>query len=392
MSADAEASAIEVGDAAATVLQAAYRYALVDSLKMVEGGLLSIAAARNDERARRYLGRQAAEGRTSKAYRADRRDVNDAGYVTGAAAPALREARWRVLREKPGRGTAPGLVAPQWSYSVGTALVRAAEVARSSGAIRVDVPHLLLELVNAGDRSVQTLFDRISLDAGTVREKISEERLSVDAPAFTPLINSLRAFGAVDVAVPWVVRWIPRAVARMSRQSKWGGPVMPCLEHEAMRQAVLMGHARVSTASALLAVCILDAQLEESGHRLLKEYLPYNQGGEILAEAGVKLGRARAAAEPLVKERETHTASESSERFWGNRLADPVWSIAAAEAMDQSAVLAQRLAHRSVGTLHLLAAVIHDDASSAVRLLQQLGIDVEQVRQRTEARLAQALN
>lgn len=389
---------IGIGEPAADVLRAAYYYALVDGHQVIDASQLLVAAARNDEQARTVLGQQVADARTTIARRESRGGADGAGDVPGEyAAPALREARWWVLREnaKEGHASRTGVGdsqdAPEWSGTVATALDGAARSAEGAGAARLDVPHLLIGLLDSGDPSVTTLLGPLELNVQTLLSKISDGRLAVEPPPFSPLIGPLQMLGAVEDRSPWLVRWIPRMAARLtSRQTKWGGPVMAALEREVMRQAVLMGHHTIQTTAVLLAIASLDAQLEESGHRLQKAYLPHNQGGRLLADAGFDLDSAQSAAEPCVEETESLPHEESSERFWDTgKPGDPAWGIAAARVMDGSAEIATERRHGNIGTSHLLASVLAE-GGLAVQLLAQLGVDHQEMRQRIADQLARA--
>jgi hypothetical protein len=390
---------IGISDPAAEVLRAAYYYALVDGHQVVDASQVLVAAARNDEGARTVLGQQVADARTTMTRRERPDSADGVGHAPSRYARALREARWWVLRgnaregRASGAGAGDGQGAPEWSGTVGTALDRATGPARSAGVTRLDVPHLLLGLLDSADSSVGTLVSGLGLNVDALRRKIRAGGLAVEPPPFTPLIDPLQVFGAIEDRSPWLVRWIPRMVARLTaRQTKWGGPVLACLEREVMRQAVLMGHDTVQTSAVLLAIASLDAQLEASGHRLRKAYLPHNQGGRVLADAGFDLHQAQSAAEPLVEEAETLPLGESSERFWDTgKPGDPAWGVAAAQVIDRSAEIARERRHRDVGTSHLLAAVLaEEEDGAAAHLLSQLRVDHRQVRQRIADQLAES--
>jgi len=388
---------IGIGDPAAEVLRAAYYYALVDGHQVIDASLVLVAAARNDERARTVLGEQVADARGAIARRECRGGDDGVGHVPGGYARALREARWWVLREnvREGRafraGAGDSQDAPEWSGTVVTALDRAAGWARRAGVARLDGPHLLLGLLDSGDPSVRALLTPLGLEVRALLVKINDSGLAVEPPPFSPLIGPLQMSGAVEDRSPWLVRWIPRVVARLtSRQAKWGGPVMACIEREVMRQAVLLGHGIIQTSAVLLAIASLDAQLEESGHRLRKAYLPHNQGGRLLAEAGFHLHSAQSAAEPLVGETECLTLEESSERFWDTgKPGDPAWGIVAARLMDRSVEIATERWHGDLGTSHLLASLLAQ-GGVAVQLLAQLEVNHQQLRQRIADHLTEA--
>ncbi|MFI6779554.1 Clp protease N-terminal domain-containing protein [Micromonospora sp. NPDC050276] len=377
-----------VGEKVADVLRAAYYYALVDGHGVVDPGQVLVAAARNDDRAARVLGKQVVDARTTTPQRKSPEIADHVDSPQGGYAGALREACWWVLRDSPEveRGSVP-----VWSTAVGAALDRAAASARSAGVTRLDVPHLLLGLLEPAEPSVAALIDRVGLDIAAARLRVEAGDLSVDPAPFVPLFDLLRMAGATQSRAPWLVRWVPGWVARFAgREAKWGGPVMPCLEREVMRQAVMAGHDIVQSSDVLLAIVSLDLQLAAAGERLAAAYLPNNQGGGLLDEAGFDLEEAQSVAVSLIEEREVLSVDESSSRFWDTgKLGDPLWSVVATRVMDRATGIAREHGHHNAGSSHLLAAVLVEDGAAG-HLLAELNLDREDLRQRVSHQLAQS--
>ncbi|PZV96999.1 Clp amino terminal domain-containing protein, pathogenicity island component [Micromonospora phaseoli] len=376
---------VDVGEEFADVLRAAYYYALVDGGRVVGPGQLLVAAARNDERAGRVLGRTVAQARATVS-RGEGPDTGDgAGPVPSGYAGMLREARWWVLRAQ--RDAVPA-DPPLWSTAVGPALTRSARTARSAGVTRLDVPHLVLGLLDPADPSVAELARRTGLDVAAARRRIAAGDLAAEPAPFAPLVDPLRVAGAVRSRSPWLVRWLPALFARLTgRQARWGGPVLACLEREVMRQAVLVGHDVVQTSAVLLAIVSLDAQLAATGQRLVTAYQPHNQGGKALTDVGFQLGPARSVAESWTGEREALPVADSSARFWGTgKPGDPRWGVAATRVMDRATDLAREHGHADAGTSHLLAAVLAEDGAAG-HLLAALGLDREELRRRVTHQL-----
>ncbi|MEW2383024.1 Clp protease N-terminal domain-containing protein [Micromonospora sp. NPDC047707] len=377
-----------VGDEVADVLRAAYYYALADGHHVVDPGHLLIAAARNDDRAGRVLGRRIADVRATMPQRGVPDTADDAGPTQGGYAGALREARWWVRRANPAAAQ-DGV--PVWSGAVDAALARAAGAARAAGVTRLGIPHLLLGLLTSADPTVAALADRVDLDIAVVRRHVEAVDLTAEPAPFAPLVDPLRAFGAAQSRGPWPIRWIPALMDRFTgRQDKWGGPVLACLEREVMRQAVVTGHDIVQSSCVLLATVSLDVQLEAVGERLRAQYLPHNQGGGLLIEAGLDFAKAQSVAESLAEvEMETLPTNESSARFWDTgKPGDPSWSTAAASAMDQATSIGRQHGRHDAGTTHLLAAALTED-SAAARLLANLGLDSEEIRYRASQSITQ---
>lgn len=380
---------VGVGAEVADVLRAAYYYALTDGRRVVVPSQLLVAAARNDDRAARLLGPKIAEARTAIPMREDQEATVAAGPSGAGYAGVLREASWWVRRANP----APACdIVPVWSGSVGAALVRSTDLARAAGVSRLDVPHLLLGLLDPAEPSVTALTERVGVTVAAVRRQIGAADLGVEPAPFVPLIDAMRVAGAAQSRGPWLVRWIPALVARFtSREARWGGPILACLEREVMRQTVLVGHDVVQSSSVLLAIVSLDVQLGAVGERLRTPFLPHNQGGRLLIEAGFDFTRAQSVAELLAEvERETLPVSESATRFWDTgRPGDPLWSTAAVRNMDQATSIARECGHHDAGTSHLLAAALQEGGAAA-RLLTNLSLDKEELLHRVLRSIAES--
>lgn len=389
----------DVGEVVADILRAAYYYATADGHAAVGTDLVLTAAARNDDFAGSVLGTAVIDARPALQPAAGDLPA-PAGPAVPVACPhagALREARWWVLRDskdsdrkrlgvlEPGRG------GPVWSAPVCAALRRAGREAAAAGMPWIGLEHLLLGLLDEADPSVRALAERGGWDvAAVVRRLRAGGPVAAPLPDTPPLVQMLQMFGAIDQSDGWLVRWIPRWMARMSaRDPQLGGPVLACLEEEALRQAVIVGHRSVQSDAVLLAVLSMDEQLEATGQRLRPPYPRHNQGGRILAEFGVDRRRAQRAAEGLTEDGGQLAAEESAQRFWGGgKPGDPPWDGHAVQLLDRAGALARAAAHPDIGTSHLLAAAVRDTGSAAVRLLTELAVDLQKIRGRVDDQLA----
>jgi hypothetical protein len=385
----------DVGDTVADVLRAAYYYSLVDGHRAVQPAMVLVAAARNDDVvARPVLGAPVAEARSR--LRPQNATEQAAGWDSMPQAcryaPALREAGWWVYRGADDDNRAQAEQrggAPSWTATLCAALDRAGREADNAGARRLGITHLLLGILDADEPSTRSLAAALGLDFTALVKQLRTTEPETSPRPFTPLVDLIAPFGAIEEKAPWPVRWIPRMVARLTaRDRRWRGPVIPGLEAEILRQAVRSGHREVQTSAVLLAVMSLDDQLKTAGRRLRDPYIAHNNAGQVLRSAGVDPDRVRAVAEGLTEEGGHLPDAESAKRFWGTgKPGDPSWGRAAARVADRAASIAEQREHRDVGTSHLLAAMLDQADSSAVRLLLEAGVDLEDLHLRANESL-----
>lgn len=391
-----EAGAVpEIGDAVADVLRAAYYYALFDGHRSVRPGMVLVAAARNDSLARPLLGAAVADARSLLAAPGEPPDSADPDAVLRHCryAPALREAAWWVYRgadedmraraEQTGGG-------PVWTSDLCEALDRAAREAETVGAVRLGISHLLVGLLDARDHSIRSLANTLELNTAALTKEVRAKEPETQPEPFTPVVDLIAPFGAIEDRNPWLVRWIPNLVARLTtRDRRWGGPVLAGLEAEILRQAVRSGHQQVQSSAVLLATISLDEQLQAAGRQLRRPYVEHNQAGRVLMDAGINIHRAQPVAEGLTEQGGQLPAAESAKRFWGSgKPGDPVWGQLTARVLDRAGTIARQLRHDDIGTSHLLAASLEEEDSSAAQLLAELGGEPERIRQRLVEHLA----
>lgn len=150
--------------------------------------------------------------------------------------------------------------------------------------------------------------------------------------------------------------------------------MLVALEHEAIRQAVRLGEARVSTAHLLLAVVELDEQLNAVGLRLPEPLQSVNCGGRILAKHSIG-AQVLAQMLPGLADGDEQTASLSQRRrWWRENPRHPAWTGSAAKAADQAQM-------NGVGTQvgpgsgHLLLASLAVPEGAAATLLRTLQVE-----------------
>lgn len=389
----------DAGEVVADVLRAAYYYATVDGHPVVGTDLVLTAAARNNDIAGSLLGAAVVDAR-DRLRPANGPVEPPATAIVPVACPhagTLREARWWVLRDSKEADRRrfslldAGHGGPVWTPDVCAALVRAGREAAAAGVDCVGVEHLLLGLLDEDHGPVRSLAAATGLDvAVTVRRIRARAPRGAPQPYEPPLMELLQMFGGIDQQEHWLVRWIPRWMASAAvRDARLSGPVLACLEEEALRQAVLVGHHSVQTGALLLATLSLEEQLTASGQRLRAAFAPHNQGGRLLADLGIDLRRAQGVVESITDDGTRLPAEEAASRFWGSgKPGDPDWNEHAVRAMDRASGLARDRGHTDIGTSHLLTALLEDGGSAAARVLAKLGVDPSQVRTRVVNQLA----
>lgn len=363
----------EVSDAAANVLRAAYYYGLVGGHTVIDPALVLVAAARNDKAvALPVLGAAVAGALPLLTAGAP----GPAPATTGE--PALREARWWVLRDAEETERTPG-----WDAEVARALERAAPEAP-----RIGVAALLLGLLTSAHPAVRTLAETAGLDIAAAVSALRDQRPWPPEEPFTPLTGLLGVTGLTDQRYPLLIRWAPGLLRRFTtRRERWG-PVPLVLELEILRQTVLTGHPAVRAAHLPLAIVSMQEQLAAIGSDLAARYRPRNQGGRLLTERGFDLRAAQQAVEGLPHGDDVLTPSETERRpLSTGKFSDPSWTRAAAAAMHEAAAVARRHQHPDTGTTHLLAAALSGADPTAALLLETLGIDAPSLRDDVDRQL-----
>ncbi|MDR7276606.1 Clp protease N-terminal domain-containing protein [Catenuloplanes atrovinosus] len=297
----------------------------------------------------------------------------------GPGAASLREARWWVLRNLSGRDRAHADAGgdPVWSAGLRTALAEAAAQAGDGGWIGIGV--LAAAALRHPDPELTAWAAAAGADLPGIARAVRSAPGSAVEP-YTPMLGMLTPLQALDPPLPAPLRLLTGFVARrVGRDPRWGGPVLPNLESEVLRQAVRAGHDRVTTEALLLAVLSLDAQLAAGGVRLAERFRAHNRGGELLRAAGLP-----AAPEPAdgAEPGDVLGPEETARRLWsGGRPGDPVWGRRVIDALDRAGELARAAGHSDIGTTHVLAAALDDAESAAVRWLHDLGVDTVRLRQ-----------
>ncbi|MBO0825113.1 MAG: hypothetical protein J2P27_14860 [Actinobacteria bacterium] len=193
---------------------------------------------------------------------------------------------------------------------------------------------------------------------------------------WTPSLDVLRAFGLVDGGSRLLrpaaafLRW--RTVKEMD-----SGPEMFVLRCEADRQAVRLGHDRVSPAHLLAAIAAVDDQLQSRGARLRDDLAPHSQGGRILREQNVGYPRLLPEVAQL-----TLNGFKLADQPPQSRRPGPPWTATSSTALDQASRTCRR-----AGSEHLLQALLDGDYPDLRQVLDSLGVDPLPIRSAVEEQL-----
>jgi Clp amino terminal domain, pathogenicity island component len=303
------------------------------------------------------------------------------GGVSGEVTAILRESAWHAARSSDQKDL------PKWSGEVVDGLAYALEEAEAAGAEFANASHLLIGLLQTPAGSAVVKASECLSPEKTIAQLRSSRYWSRNGQAPVSAIDALEFVGGVASRVWWPLSLVPRMVGRVLRRRQLGqGPVIFCLEGEALRLAARLGDQVVTTAHLLLAIVSLDEQLAADGRQILGAAGRFSDTADVLHQCGVTDLFAYAPGN-TGEETNVMPRDEAAERFFdGGKPGDPAWGYQAVTALDSAGTLAE-LSRTEPGTTHLLAALLANVQSSAYRLLEIAGADPMAVRDRAEHRL-----
>ncbi|MFF0015333.1 hypothetical protein [Streptomyces sp. NPDC005374] len=298
---------------------------------------------------------------------------------------AWREARWRYGLGA--RGSAPenGRVLPGMTGALHACLLLALRSARAEGVISVRSRHVaraLLELPGSRAREAMVL-EKLELSAA------ARALDAVDASASARIagpesrgVTLLRRAGTLGRSGNPLTRALTSWTAGSSVN---GSPVLFAVSVEAMRQAVRNGRASVEPLDLLLGTLALDRALSVAGRSLPAGLAKANSAPAVMRRHGVRqsslvsLAWTNDPAPVGTSAPEVPAAGvPESGRVRPSAAADRVMAVARLSAAEHGSP--------TVGTVHLLAALLDAPASEAdadgtvVRLLTADQVDVAALR------------
>ncbi|MFF3751028.1 Clp protease N-terminal domain-containing protein [Streptomyces sp. NPDC002018] len=291
---------------------------------------------------------------------------------------AWRLARWQVA-QRSGKGVAPSdREWPEPSGALRACLLHAHRLARgdaSPGVCSRHVARALLDLpgTRAREACVLRRLDPAAayteLDTLDTRARNGTEPPETGRP-LSPAVTVLRRAGVLEDRSNWLARTL---MAWTTGSADDGSPILFAVNVEAGRQAVRCGRETVEPVDLLLAVLALDRSLSLAGRSLPEALAPVNEAAALLRTHGVRpapLFLAALAADPL-------TASAHVPRSAAAERAIAVARLTGAE-------------HRasSVGTVHLVTALLDDAEGPVPAQLRALGVDLTALRTELGLRLS----
>lgn len=261
------------------------------------------------------------------------------------------EARWRVGLGARGSAADGGGVLPGMSGALRACLLLALRSARAEGTVSVRCRHVARALLDLPDSRAREALLLQRLDVAAASSVL--DRLDASAPAETEGPESrgvtlLRRAGTVGRSGNRLTRAL---TSWTSGSTENGSPVLFAVSVEAMRQAVRCGRAEVEPVDLLLGTLALDRALHVAGRSLPGSLEDANSAAALLRRHGV---------------RQVSLVSSASAQPSAAVPADGVRRSAAAErAVSMARLSAAEHGSPTVGTVHLLSALLDEPAADA---------------------------
>ncbi|MFC8416498.1 Clp protease N-terminal domain-containing protein [Streptomyces coelicoflavus] len=278
---------------------------------------------------------------------------------------AWREAWWRFglgLRGS-ARDGVPA-VPPVMSGAMRSCLLRALASARAEGTVSVRCRHVARALLELPDSRAREALLLRRLDTAEALDRLDAEVAGSGAASERPEsygVLLLRRAGTVGRSG----NRLSRAFTSWTAQSGLNGsPVLFAVNVEATRQAVRCGRGTAEPVDLLLGTLALDRALAVAGHVLPEGLAAANAASAVLRRHGVRQGALVASAVasvPAVPANPAVSAGGGADRAEGERAR---LSVAAERAVAVARLRAAERGSPTVGTVHLLSALL-DDAGVA---------------------------
>ncbi|MFD0023446.1 hypothetical protein [Streptomyces sp. NPDC058382] len=265
---------------------------------------------------------------------------------------AWREARWRTATASDGSAADSGSARIEMSAALRACLLLALGSARAEGTISVRCRHVARALLDLPDTRAREALLLRRLDVASASSAL--DRLDAGAAAETEGPESrgvtlLRRAGLLGRSGNRLTRAL---TSWTSGSAVNGSPVLFAVSVEAMRQAARCGRAVVEPVDLLLGTLALDRALSVAGRSLPGTLEHANSAPDLLRRHGVR-------QTALVR-------GASAELSPDAPLSSRVRRSAAAErAMAAAQLSAAEHGSPTVGTVHLLSALLDEPATGA---------------------------
>ncbi|WP_165685255.1 Clp protease N-terminal domain-containing protein [Streptomyces sp. KO7888] len=291
---------------------------------------------------------------------------------------AWREAWWRFglgLRGS-ARDGAPA-VPPVMSGAMRSCLLRALASARAEGTVSVRCRHVARALLELPDSRAREALLLRRLDAAEALDRLDAEVAGSGAASERPEsygVLLLRRAGTVGRSG----NRLSRAFTSWTAQSGLNGsPVLFAVNVEATRQAVRCGRGTAEPVDLLLGTLALDRALAVAGHVLPEGLAAANAASAVLRRHGVRQGALVASAVASVPAVPANpgvsavSAGGGADRAEGERAR---LSVAAERAVAVARLRAAERGSPTVGTVHLLSALLDDAGVAELLAAEQAGV------------------
>ncbi|MFE9484872.1 MULTISPECIES: Clp protease N-terminal domain-containing protein [unclassified Streptomyces] len=304
-------------------------------------------------------------------------DAADAREVDAA----WREARWRLGLGSRGPAADSGPALPGMSGAMRACLLLALRSARAEGTVSARCRHVARALLELPDTRAREALLLQRLDIAAASSAL--DRLDARAAAETEGPESrgvtlLRRAGTLGRSGNVLSRAL---TSWTSGSSVNGSPVLFAVSVEATRQAVRCGRAAVEPVDLLLGTLALDRALFVSGRSLPESLAEANSAAALMRRHGVR--------QDFLVSSASASASASAGPYAAAPDSGGVRPSAAAErAMARARLTAAEQGSPTVGTVHLLSALLDETPTDAdagagdqvVALLTEAGVDVAALR------------
>ncbi|WP_406414918.1 Clp protease N-terminal domain-containing protein [Streptomyces sp. NBC_01614] len=320
-------------------------------------------------------------GRGGRGWVSDDGD-EDAGATVAAGADddevtaAWREAHWRLGPAKRGPAADVARELPGMTGALRRCLLLALAAARAEGTVPVRCRHVARALLDLPESRAREALVLQKLDLAAAATAL--DALDASAPAETELPESrgvtlLRRAGTLGRSGNRLTRAL---TSWTSGAGVYGSPIVFAVTVEAVRQAVRCGRSAAEPVDLLLGILALDRSLAVAGRPLPEDLAAANSAAALLRRHGVRQDSLTRSAMERTPTAPADSASASDRDAGQVRLSD---SAERAKAVAQ--LTAVEHGSPSVGTVHLLAALVEAEGTEVVRLLSAASrVDVAALR------------
>ncbi|MDC2957973.1 hypothetical protein PO587_26300 [Streptomyces gilvifuscus] len=299
---------------------------------------------------------------------------------------AWREAQWRLGLASRGSAPRSDLPRPRMTGALRTCLLLAMASARAEGTVSVRCRHVALAVVGLASGRAREALQLRGLDPAAALDTLNAQASAQSEGPESRGVTLLRRAGTLGRSGNRLTRAITSWTSGVAQN---GSPVLFAVSVEAIRQAVRRGRTEAEPVDLLMGILALDRALTVAGRSLPEGLAAANAAANLLRLYGVRqdsltLAAVTSAPVPAVSDITDVAAVRLS------AAADQVMAVARLTAAEHGSP--------TVGTVHLLAALLSGPAAEAepgpgtegagavVRLLRTAG-QVDTAGLRTELRL-----